>query len=276
MIDVLTWLSTAPLGPPPQGTQSLTLRERVAEWMAPDQGTLNTPEPIEKMYDRLIRAVSGMVMSYMNRDTLARVARTETQPSSRTGRIVLRHWPALSLTGISMSNEGTFASPAPGIALEPIGLGAQRIIADPALGGSLIGGPTGIGITYVSGYVRSEQVVIPSTAPYEVQTSSMFLADEGVATVGGGTVPHTVSGTGLYTFGSNIAGQTVVLYYSYVPEDIEQAVIDEVSLAFRSRQRIGEASKALPNAGGTVSYLPRRLSDMTKETLNGYRRVVPS
>ena len=271
------WLLAAPLVLRPQGVRPLSTLERVQAWLAPDQGTLNLPDTQAAILRRTILGVSGLIMNYMNRDTLARTERTETYSGSRTGRIVLRHWPVLSASSVS-------APPAPALAstlwsLEPIGQGSQRIIANASAGGSLWAGPDGLSVTYVSGFVKYEQHTIPDEAPYTVQTDSVLLFDEGVADYTGGVLPttlYTVSDTGLYTFDATLAGQQVTLVYSWVPEDIEQAVIDEVSLAWRGRQRIGEASKALANGGGTVSYTPRRLTDLTKEALRNYVRVVPA
>jgi hypothetical protein len=255
----------------------LTTLERVQAWLSPDQGSVNLPEGQAAALRRTILGISGLVMSYMNRDTLALTERTETYPSSRTGRIVLRHWPVLTASSVS-------APPAPALAtslwsLEPIGQGCQRIIARASAGGSLVAGPDGISVTYVTGFVKYEQHTVPSASPYTVQTSSVMLFDEGVADYTGGVMPtdlYTVSPEGLYTFDPTLAGQQVTLVYSWVPEDIEQVVIDEVAHAWRSRQRIGEQSKALANGGGTSSYTPRALLDVSKQALRNYVRVVPT
>jgi hypothetical protein len=251
----------------------LTTLERVQAWVSPDQGTLAMPEAQRAILRRLILAVSGLVLNYMNRDTLARVVRTEGHPGSRTGRIVLRHWPALTVSSV-------VAPPAPPMdqslwRLEPIAEASQRLIA--VGGGSLAAGRDGVEITYESGFVKSETHTVPSSAPYKIQTSSVLIADEGVADADGNPVSgYTVSDEGVYTLPSTLSGQTVTLVYSYVPEDIEGVVIEEVALAWRSRQRIGEASKALPNGGGTTSYLPRALQDISMMALRNYVRVVPA
>lgn len=268
------WLATAPVVTRPQGIRPLTTVERAAAWLAPDQGTLAAQNT--DMIARLILAVSGLVMSHLNRDTLARTLRTETHPSSRTGRIVLRHWPALSLGSVLL---GAATSPALGITLEQIGGGAQRVIASASQNASLVGGPDGVTISYVSGFVRSEAATVPSSGVLGVVPSSVLLYNEGVLDTEGQTVPeslYSVTAAGAYLFDASLAGESVEIVYSYVPEDIEQVVIEEVGLAFRSRSRIGEASKALPNGGGTSSYLPRALSQLSRDALNNYRRVVPS
>lgn len=60
--------------------------------------------------------------------------------------------------------------------------------------------------------------------------------------------------------------------FDVVPADIEQAVIDLVSLRFKERDRIGHISKSL--AGETVSYMISDLSAPTRMALQHYKRVV--
>lgn len=271
------FLLTAPLVLRPQGVRPLTTLERVQAWLQPDQGTITLPAGQAAALRRTILGVSGLVMTYMNRDTLARTERTETYPGSRTGRIVLRHWPVLSVSSVA-------APPAPPMAssmwsLEGPGAASQRLVARLSAGGSLAAGQDGLSVSYVTGFVKMEQHTVPATAPYTVQTDSVLLFDEGVADSAGEPLDdtlYTVSTEGVYTFNSSLAGQLVTLVYSWVPEDIEQVVIDEVAHAWRSRQRIGEASKALPNGGGTVSYTPRQLLDISQQALRNYVRVVPT
>lgn len=249
---------------------ALTSVERVLAWINPDQGTLVTPDAQRSVIQSLIVAVSGLVLNYMNRDTLARTQRTEIYRSSMVGRIVLRHWPALSITSIRVSPATADVDPA-SYTLEPVGWGAQRVY-----GQSFPGDTT---VVYDSGYVRRIVATVPSSGDYTVQAAGMHLGDEGVVDASGDLVDttlYTVSASGLYTFDSSLAGDTVTIVYSYVPEDIEQVVVEETALAFKTRGRIGEQSKALPNSGGTVSYAPRALSTISKEALYNYRRVVPS
>ncbi len=258
-----TWLSALPPADMPTGARPLTTVERVQQWLNPDQGKL-VPQDTS-LLERLVLGLSQTVLNNLNRDCLARVTRTEMYPTVRTGRLVLRNWPVLTVGEVLV---GT--SPAQAITLEPQSQGAQRIY------GEFSGAPSQqLTVTYDTGFVRHEHVTIPSTAPYEVETNSLLLADEGVSDASGSPVAHTVE-DGKYVFDAALAGQSVILVYSYVPEEIEQAVINEIGVVYRSRQRIGEASKALPNAGGTSSYNPLRLSELTLQMINNYRRVVPS
>ena len=61
--------------------------------------------------------------------------------------------------------------------------------------------------------------------------------------------------------------------FDAVPADIENAVIDLVSLAYNEQDRVGMKSKTL--AGETVSFFTGALSDRSKLALQHYKRVVP-
>jgi hypothetical protein len=257
-----------------QTIAALTSVGRVLAWINPDQGTIVTPQAQRDILQGLIVSVSGLVLSYMNRDTLARAARTENYTGSRTGRIVLRHWPVLSVTSVRSSPATTDMSPDM-YTLEAQGGGAQRLLA--ADGASLHADRGGLSVSYESGYVRAQRVTVPSGLT--VQAESHLLADEGVVDADGELVDsslYTLSDTGLYTFDASLEDAQLTLVFSYVPEDIEQVVVEEVGLAWRSRLRIGEASKALPNGGGTSSYTPRKLADISMQALRNYVRVVPT
>lgn len=58
-----------------------------------------------------------------------------------------------------------------------------------------------------------------------------------------------------------------------IPADIEQAVIDLVSLRYKERDRIGFQSKSL--AGETVTFMIRDLSQFARTALNNFRKVIP-
>ncbi len=61
--------------------------------------------------------------------------------------------------------------------------------------------------------------------------------------------------------------------YEVVPDDIEQAVIDLVSLRYKERDRFGVRSKTL--AGETISYIVSDLSPSAKSVLTQYKKVLP-
>ena len=60
--------------------------------------------------------------------------------------------------------------------------------------------------------------------------------------------------------------------YASVPAEIEQAVIELLSLRYRERSRIGENSKSI--GGETVSYNIKDFPEGVKTILNNYKRVI--
>lgn len=61
--------------------------------------------------------------------------------------------------------------------------------------------------------------------------------------------------------------------FDVVPSDIEQAVIDLVTLRFKEKDRIGIQSKTLANE--TISFFIGELTPSARATLQQYKRVVP-
>lgn len=249
----------------------LTTVDRAKAWLAPDQGFLTSQN--DALISRLVTAVSRLAMNYMGRDTLARTVRSETYRGSRTGVLLLRQWPVISVASMIIG-PSTTALAADDYSLEPIrpAGGSQRIYL--ARGRTFISpGDNGIAVSYVSGFVKTERLVVGSDLT--VTTGSTWLQDEGVKDNAGAAVTGYTVAAGKYTLPSGMDGQEVDVTYSYAPEDIEQAVIQEVGMLVKSRSHIGEASKALPQGAGTTSYLPITLSPITQAILASYRRVVP-
>jgi hypothetical protein len=61
--------------------------------------------------------------------------------------------------------------------------------------------------------------------------------------------------------------------YDVVPPEIEQAVIEWLSLRYTERTRIGQSSKSL--AGETVSFIVKDMPDSVKTVLTNYRKIIP-
>ena len=82
---------------------------------------------------------------------------------------------------------------------------------------------------------------------------------------------YAVSG-GVYTFSAADQNAAILLSYSFIPPDLEQACIELVAERYRYRGRIGEKAKTL---GGqeTTSYLITDLPPAVKMMLDPYKRV---
>jgi len=96
----------------------------------------------------------------------------------------------------------------------------------------------------------------------------------------------TVTGTGYvlqndrlclvgYSFPEGTANVTVVYVAGYdtVPEDLDQACVELVSLIYRSRDRKGMLSRS-DTTGSSISFAPEAVPFITDLTMDAYRRVL--
>ena len=78
-----------------------------------------------------------------------------------------------------------------------------------------------------------------------------------------------------YSFPEGIANVVVVYTagYTTVPEDLDQACVELVSLIYRSRDRKGMLSRS-DTTGSSVSFAPEAVPFITDLTMDAYRRVL--
>jgi hypothetical protein len=241
---------------------------------------------------RLVTAASRFVLSDLQRPSLASTAYSETYDGSGGRVLVLRQWPvtavtALTIDGTAIPAAGTPASP--GYVLEPWdGVGPGRPQRLTLFGYRFPAALAAVGVSYAAGYlVPGETHQIPASAPFAVTTALPFLADGGVSYAGGGAlvpVPASpahgqytiglIAGVPTYGFAAADAGLALSIAYSFVPPDVEQAVIELVGERYRYLQRIGQVSHGL---GGqeTVAFSQKSMHDFVAALLQPFRRTVP-
>ena len=61
--------------------------------------------------------------------------------------------------------------------------------------------------------------------------------------------------------------------YAATPPELEQACIELVSMRYKERDRIGQASKSI--GGEVVSFIVKDFPESVRTVLNNYRKVVP-
>jgi Phage gp6-like head-tail connector protein len=61
--------------------------------------------------------------------------------------------------------------------------------------------------------------------------------------------------------------------FAATPPELEQAVIEWVSLRYQERARIGMSSKSM--AGETTAFIVKDMPDSVKTVLSNYRKVIP-
>jgi hypothetical protein len=171
------------------------------------------------------------------------------------------------------------------------------------VGGSFYTAAQNVQVTYQAGYLvaNEPQTVSSLQGPYVatvLQQQGIWCRDNGVTYavsglpltpvkaitgVGQYIVPPDTS-PGLYTFGSADAGAALLISYSFIPTDLEEACIQMVAERLSYRSRIGEMSKSLGgqetvrflrgSAGrpyANVSALPPEVMDL----ISPYVSVVP-
>ena len=154
-------------------------------------------------------------------------------------------------------------------------------------------GNANVMVTYKAGYcILNEPQTIPASASYVLNPlvpRGTFSQDNGVSYANGtaftlttGTPTqgqyvvslNTQSGQATYTFAAADANAAVFLNYSFIPADLENAVVDMVGERFKYMARIGEASHGV---GGqeTTSFIVKALTDFDKMALENYRLCFP-
>lgn len=260
----------------------LTTLGRLKRWLGIPEN--NTESDV--LLQQLITRGSRFVLTYLNRGTLAVTTYNDVYDGHGNSFMMLRESPVQSVASVGFTGVSVPAS-APG---NPMGSG--YIFDPPTPGGeqqrlTLLGGyrfPNGrslIQVTYNAGFQITQSDVIPGT-PFKIEVDYVWLNDQGV-TINGVALTKVASTPatgqyavvdGVYEFNTAQAGQTAVITYSYVPADIEQAVIEIISERFKYKDRIGYRSKTL---GGqeTVTFDNRALTDTVKSYLQSYKVVIP-
>lgn len=257
-------------------TGDLTTVERVVEWLS-GQAPLSSDN--NSLLSRLITSVSSFVNGYIAR-SLGVTAYDEWYDSGGLNFISLKNYPVrtsdpivIQFAGVEVSQEATGNPPVNGWLLSPPTRLELRGHCFPR-------GRSVARVQYSAGYsVEAELHTVPSTSQYTVQTNLVWLEDLGVTLADGTPLTKVATGpttgeysvsAGSYTFAAADAGVAVLISYSNVPPDLEQAVIELVGERFKHRDRIGLTQKNLPN-GETVGFLNQDMSPAIRTVLERYK-----
>lgn len=263
---------------------NLTTLAHVKEWLG------ITDDSSDALLARLITSASRVILNYCNRQGFAAREYDDIYNGYGQNFMVLRQWPVIKLNELQFSGY-VMKQPAQG---NPPNNGwvLTNGVGDSAAGGAqtvtLFGGyrfPSGrnsVRALYRAGYERVEEHVVPAD-PHEVTTDVTWLENTSVS-IGAtlltkvasnpGPMQYTVSDVGLYKFNAAQEGATIIIVYSYVPPDVEQACWELVGLRFKEKDRIGIQSKSL---GGqeTISYFKGNMPADVVSILSQYMRVAP-
>ena len=271
---------------------NLTTLDNVTAWLNPQTTTDNA------LFTRLIGSASRTILSYIQRPTVFQNTFSETYDGTGTARMVLRNWPVISVSSLIVNTVTVTQAPAygqSGFILEPWDgyppgrpqwLNLYGYSFTRANDTRYTNGLGNVQVVYKAGFViQNEAQTVPASGTYIVtanQPHGTWAVDQGV-TYANGTALTLVTGTpstgqytaakGVYTFAAGDASQAVLISYSYIPSDIEQACLEIVGERYRTRDRIGQKSKVL---GGqeTVSYDTSAMNPYVKTLLQPYKRII--
>lgn len=260
----------------------LTTLANTKKWLnVPDGNT-----DVDAFLSLLIKSASAFVLQYVNRTGFGLQEHSEVYDGYGNSFMILRNDPVRSISAMSFNGTAIGAATGDGFT-SPMTNGwrytrNQRVdlfgYNFPRQKGSIF-------VKYLAGYViDDEAVTVPiGPGPYIKTVSELWVSNVGVK-LADGTALVLATGApapgqysvaaGVYTFNAAQAGVTVLISYSFVPADIQQAVWEMVGERFKYQDRIGINSKSL---GGqeTVSYSRDSMSSYVKELLQPYKIVVP-
>lgn len=271
----------------------LTTAEAVAQYM----GSQGIPKNLGSMISQVSRAFNN----YMERGSLLFRTVTETYDGLGNTRLTLRQFPALSVSVLTIRGvpikQTQYTASGQLNNLSPPGYGFLFAPWDGDLPGKpasidLVGAcfprlPKSISVTYQTGYVTANEAAVVASGqvtPQEPQGN--WVQDAGVTYATGVALTKVAANPlqGQYTvpsdnqdfYGFNAAdeGVAVLISYSFVPSDLEEACIEQVAERLRYATRIGLKS-ASQSGQETVSYNITDIPPYVRMALNSYRRVVP-
>lgn len=247
-----------------------------------------TPEDAARL-TRFIAAASRTVYAIIQRPYLFRRTYRDVYDGAGRERQVLRNWPVLSVASLEVSGVEVPAAAAYGQAgfrLEPWdGFSPGNPQSLTLSGHAFHRGLANVSVTYDAGYaVLDESQTVPAgdfrlTALAHYGT---WAVDDGVTCVDGTSLTRVTgspgqgqytSAAGVYTFNPADAGRQVLLSYSFVPPDIEQAVIELVSAMWDTD--IGGNIKLMKAGDATIErFGPSVVSQDVLTLLQPYKSVL--
>lgn len=269
-------------------TDDLTTLAATKAWL----GLPAAASPNDAALAALVTAASRAIYAWLSRPALLPRAYSETL-DGESQRVMLRHWPALSIESVAIDGRALAPLGAPqawpgcGYLLqsaESAPPGRQQALD--IFGWTVPRGRQNVAVSYTAGYaVTGEAQSVPAMAPWQVAVAAPFGpwgCDLGVvyASSGAALTPVAASpaagqysvAAGLYTFAAADAGANVAVSYGYIPQDVAQAATELAAERFRAADRIGMRSKSV---GGqeTVSFDPSAIPATVLALLQPYRRA---
>lgn len=264
--------------------EQLASLDNVKVWLEDANSTTN-----DALITRLIQEASRFILNYIQRPTLFKKVFTEVKDGLGNNAMMLQNYPVTSISELIVGSDtipasASVPSQSPGYVLAPwdgFPPGSPQSVQ--LAGYTFWPGMGNIKCTYTAGFFVTDEsaTVDATTLAVTVQApNGPWGRDDGV-TLANGTALTKVdknpaamqytADSGVYTFNVAQASAAVLISYSYIPSDIEQACIDLIAEKFRYKKRIGQQSVS---AAGqiTTSFSLKSMPENTREILDRYKR----
>jgi hypothetical protein len=239
----------------------------------------------------MIGQISRAICTYLNRPFFWPRDVVDMFDGNGRPKIQLRHWPVVAVTSVTINgqvvpqavSEFGFGWTLEAGDDEPPGAMQMLMLS----GGIFSRGWQNVTIAYRAGYqISNELCVVSSAAPHIVvaaQPYGAYACDCGVTYANGHALTcvlanpaqgqYAIDGGGGYIFSAQDAGQSLLLNYGYVPQDLASSALEWAADRYRYRERIAMTSKSL---GGqeTAAFRIAAMPDFVIMALRGFARII--
>lgn len=264
--------------------QQLATLAQVKLWIP--KLTSSDDDPLLKS---LLARASGIIMAHLSRTDVAVRTVTETINGQGGPGILLREWPVVSVSSLSIN----------GLAISAASNAIQSGYVWSTWDGSLPGGPQSlavrgrsfprgqqnVSIVYRAGYMTiNEPHIIVAGSATTLDSNGSWCSDQGVTYSDGvplvrvsaapaiGQYRLNATTPGVYDFNVLENGEDVLISYGYVPAPLAQACVQMIGEWYRYRNRIGQKSVSL-DGKETAAFDNSIMTDAIRRDLQPYRRV---
>lgn len=244
-------------------TGDLTTPQRVVDWLAAGPTLPST------IIGQLVSSMSNLIQGKLNRSRIYSQTFVRTFDGLSNMQLVLPDYPVTRLISVM---QGSRTLPLSNASSPGQNFGCRLVTWNGELPGEnavlefangfFWTGAQNVKVTYQAGYlIQNEIAIVPLVSPYVItvqQAQGICSRNEGVTyangtplvpvaavTAAGQYIPPKDANPGLYTFDAADAGTEVLISYSFVPSDLEEATRQMVAERYSYRSRVGEISKSL-------------------------------
>lgn len=264
---------------------------------------------IDRLYARMITRVSNDILSYLERPwLLPRDYVNEMYDGSGSATLMLRNWPVLSVSALSVSGM-TIPMSADGVLQFGFNLdswngappGSHQLLSQ--VGTRFWPGKSNILVSYRAGYqVTDEPWTVPAVTgsdttsqiivnqPYGIwaQDVGVKYADTKAALTLVSVAPTAagqyrvlpvdegtpLSEPGIYEFYQDDATRAILISYGYIPGTLEENALEMIAERLVYRNRVGEVSRTV-NQQITVRYDTSAMPAHIKRSLQPFKNELP-